>query len=154
MSAIDKGSLYELRQDRKGVIWDLLLYVPTVTALFSIAAKLWFGPNQSWSYLLVFLGTFFLLVGANRILKTRLLLLPSAPVALEVSKGQVNVRLRGGQNVALVKDVRFFSEVGGKTFALTGMDLSGQKQQYIFHLGQFQDEGAYKDAKAYLEIYR
>ncbi len=154
MSAIAKDSLYELRQDRKGVTWDLLLYVPTVIALFSIAAKLWFGPNQSWSYLLVFLGTFFLLVGANRILKTRLLLVPTAPVALEVAKGQVNVRLRSGQTVHLVKDVRFFSEVGGKTFAITGMDLSGQKQQYVFHLGQFQDEAAYKGAKAYLEVYR
>ena len=154
MNAIDKGSLYELRQDRKGVIWDLLLYVPTVIALFSIAAKLWFGPNQSWSYLLVFLGTFFLLVGANRILKTRLLLVPTAPVALGVDKGQVSVHLRNGRTVNLVKDVRFFSEVGGKTFALTGMDLSGQKQQYVFHSGQFQDETAYKGAKAYLEIYR
>jgi len=154
MSAIDNGSLYELRQDRKGVTWDLLLYVPTVIALFSIAAKLWFGPNRSWSYLLVFLGTFFLLVGANRIFKTRLLLVPSAPVALGVEKGQVSVRLRSGQTVNLVKDVRFFSEIGGKTFALTGMDLSGQKQQYVFHLGQFQDEAAYKGAKSYLEIYR
>ena len=154
MSAIDKGGRYELRRDRKGVTWDLLLYVPTVIALFSIAAKLWFGPNQSWSYLLVFLGTFFLLVGANRILKTRLLLVPTAPVALGVEKGQVSVHLRSGQTVNLVKDVRFFSEVGGKTFAITGMDLSGQKQQYVFHLGQFQDEAAYKGAKAYLEIYR
>ena len=43
---------------------------------------------------------------------------------------------------------------GGKTFAVTGMDLSGQKQQYVFHLGQFQDEAAYKNAKSYLEVYR
>ncbi len=154
MSAIDKGSLYELQQDRRGVIWDLLLYVPTVLALFSIATKLWFGPNQSWSYLLVFLGTFFLLVGANRILKTRLLLLPTAPVAVGISKGQLSIRLRGGKTVDLVKEVRFYSEVGGKTFAITGLDLSGQKQQYVFHLGQFQDEAAYKSAKAYLEVYR
>ena len=154
MSAIDKGNFYEFKQDRKGVTWDLLLYVPTVGALFSIAAKLWFGPNQSWSYILVFLGSFFLLVGMNRIMKTRLLVIPSAPVALEVAKGQVNIRLRSGQVVGLVKDVRFFSEIGGKTFALTGMDLSGQKRQYVFHLGQFQDEAAYKDAKSYLEVYR
>ena len=154
MSAIDKGNLYEFRQDRRGVTWDLLLYVPTVIALFSIAAKIWFTSNQSWSYLLVFLGSFFLLVGANRILRTRLLLVPSAPVGLEVAKGQVGIRLRNGRRVDLVKDVRFFSEIGGKTFAITGMDLSGQKQQYVFHLGQFQDEAAYKSAKAYLEIYR
>lgn len=154
MSAIDKGSLYEFRQDRRGVTWDLLLYVPTVVALFSIAAKLWFTSNQSWSYLLVFLGSFFFLVGANRILKTRLLMVPSAPVALEVTKGHVSVRLRNGRSVDLVKDVRFFSEIGGKTFAITGMDLAGQKQQYVFHVGQFQDEAAYKSAKAYLEVYR
>lgn len=154
MSAIDKGSVYQFRQDRKGVSWDLLLYVPTVAALFSIAAKLWFGPNHSWSYLLVFLGTFFLLVGANRILKTRLLILPSAPVAMEVSRGQLVVRLRNGKGVTLVKDVRFFSEIGGKTFAVTGLDLVGQKQQFVFHLGQFEDEAAYKSAKAYLEVYR
>lgn len=154
MSAIDKGSVYEFRQDRKGVSWDLLLYVPTVMALFAIAAKLWFGPNHSWSYLLVFLGTFFVLVGANRILKTRLLILPNAPVAMEVAKGQLVIRLRNGKAVNLVKEVRFFSEIGGKTFALTGLDLAGQKQQFVFHRGQFEDEAAYKSAKAYLEVYR
>lgn len=154
MSDIDKGCRYEFKQDRRGMAWDLLLYVPTVTALFSIAAKLWFGPSQSWSYLLVFLGSFFLLAGANRILKTRLLMLSSAPVALEVAKEHVNIRLRGGKAVDLVKDVRFFAEIGGKTFALTGMDLSGQKQQFVFHMGQFQDDAAYKSAKAYLEVYR
>jgi len=154
MSAIDKGSIYDFRRDKKGVSWDLLLYVPTVGALFSIAFKLWFGPNQSWSYLLVFLGTFFLLVGANRVLKTRLMVLPNAPVSLEVSKGQVVIHLRSGKTVNLVKNVRYFSEIGGKTFAVTGLDLSGQKQQYIFHQGQFQDETAYKSAKSYLEVYR
>lgn len=154
MSAIDKGSVFALQQDRRGMGWDLLLYVPTVVALFSIAAKLWFSPSRSWSYLLVFLGTFFLLVGANRIFKTRLLMIPTSTTALEISKGQVTVRLRSGQTINLVKEVRFYSEVGGKTFALTGLDLSGEKQQFIFHQGQFADEAAYKGAKAYLEVYR
>lgn len=154
MSDIDKGARYEFRQDHRGMMWDLALYVPTVAALFSIAAKLWYGSSQSWSYLLVFLGTFFLLVGANRILKTRLLLLPNAPIGLEILKDQVRVLLRNGTVVDLVKNVRFFSEIGGKTFALTAMDLSGRKQQYVFHAGQFQDESAYKGAKAYLEVYR
>jgi len=31
---------FELRPDRKGAAWDLLLYVPTVVALGSMAAKL------------------------------------------------------------------------------------------------------------------
>ena len=154
MSDIDMGARYEFREDRKGMVWDLVLYVPTVAALFSIAAKLWYSANQSWSYLLVFLGSFFLLGGANRILKTRLLFLPTAPVALEIAKSLVRVHLRSGETVDLVKNVRFYSEVGGKTFALTAMDLSGKKQQYIFHAGQFQDEAAYKSAKAYLEVYR
>ncbi len=134
--------------------WDLLLYVPTVIALFAIGAKLWFGANQSWSYLLVFLGSFFCLVGANRILKTRLLALPSAPVAIELGKGHVRLELRNGSAVDLVKNVRFFSEIGGKTFALTGMDLGGQKRQFVFHSGQFQGVSDYKDAKSYLEVYR
>lgn len=154
MSDIDKGARYDFKQDRRGMTWDLILYVPTVGALYSIAAKLWYTPSQSWSYLLVFLGTFFLLVGANRILKTRLLLLPTAPVGMEIAKNMVRVHLRNGDSVDLVKEVRFFSEIGGKTFALTGMDLSGKKQQYVFHGGQFHDESAYKGAKAYLEVYR
>lgn len=154
MSDIDRGARYEFKQDRKGLIWDLALYVPTVGALFSIAAQFWYGSNQSWSYLLVFLGTFFLLVGANRVLKTRLLLLPTAPIGLEIAKNQVRVALRGGDVVDLAKNVRFFSEIGGKTFALTAMDLSGKKRQYVFHAGQFEDESAYKSAKAYLEVYR
>lgn len=134
--------------------WDLLLYVPTVVALFSIAAQLWFSPSRPWAYLLLFLGTYFLLVGANRILKTRLMLLPTAPVGLEVAKDRVRVALRAGSSVEIVKDLKFYSEIGGKTFALTGMDLTGKKQQHIFHVGQFADEGAYKDAKSLLEVYR
>lgn len=54
-----KERRYELQQDRKGMVWDLLLYVPTVAALLLIGGKLWFGPNQNWAYLLIFLGTFF-----------------------------------------------------------------------------------------------
>lgn len=154
MSDIDKGARYEFRQDRRGMMWDLALYIPTVGALFSIAAKLWYSANHSWAYLLVFLGTFFLLVGANRVLKTRLLVMPTAPVGLEITKNHVRVLQRNGETVDLVKEVRFFSEIGGKSFALTGMDLSGKKQQYVVHAGQFQDEGAYKSAKAYLEAYR
>ncbi len=145
---------YELIQDKKGMVWDLLLYVPTVIALFSIGVQLWFGPEQNWSYLLVFLGFLFLFIGANRILKTRLMLLPTAVVALEIGKDRITMFLRNGNEVVLVKDLKFFSEIGGKTFALTGMDGTGKKQQSIFHLGQFQDEATFKDAKARLEVYR
>ena len=52
---------YSLVRDRKGMWWDLLLYVPTVIALLSIGAKLWFGPYQNYSYVAIFAGCFFLL---------------------------------------------------------------------------------------------
>lgn len=145
---------YDLIQDKKGMTWDLLLYVPTVIALLSIGVQLWFGPEQNWSYLLVFLGFLFLFIGSNRILKTRLMLLPSAVVALEIGKDRITMVQRNGQELVLVKDLKFFSEIGGKTFALTGMDGTGKKQQSIFHLGQFPDEASFKDAKARLEVYR
>lgn len=134
--------------------WDLVLYVPTVVFLVSIALKLWYTADKNWSYLLMFLGTFFFLVGANRILKTRLMILPSAPVALEVGKQRVRVELRNGEAVDLVKDVRYFADFTGKTVALTGMDLSGKKHQYVFHRGQFGVQASFDDAKSRLQIYR
>ncbi len=145
---------YVLVQDRKGMTWDLLLYVPTVIFLVAIALKVWFGPNQSWAYLLVFMATFFLLTGANRILKTRLMILPAAPVAIDIGKQRVRLELRSGTQVDLVKGVRFFADFAGKSFALTGLDLSGKKQQYVFHLGQFADESQFKDAKSFLQVYK
>lgn len=149
-----KERRYILVQDKKGMIWDLLLYVPTVVFLVAIALKLWFSADKNWSYLLMFLGSFFFFVGANRILKTRLMILPSAPVALEVGKERVRVELRNGDHVDLVKDVRFFADFAGKSMALTGMDLSGKKQQYVFHRGQFAADNAFDDAKSWLQIYR
>ena len=64
------------------MMWDLLLYVPTVLALFAIGLKLWFGPTQTWAYVLFFMASFFLFAGANRVLSGRLMLLPSAPCAI------------------------------------------------------------------------
>lgn len=145
---------YTLQQDRKGMVWDLMLYVPTVGMLFGIGAKMWYSTSQDWSYLLFFMGSYFLFVGANRVLKTRLMVLPSAPIALELAKERVRVSLRGGSSADLVKNVKFFSEIGGKTFAVTGLDLSGKQQQHIFHVGQFADVSAYNDAKSRLAIYR
>ncbi|HHM05751.1 MAG TPA: hypothetical protein ENJ19_08405 [Gammaproteobacteria bacterium] len=138
----------------KGLLWDLALYVPTVAVLAGIGAKLWFSPNSDWAYLLFFMASYFFFVGANRILKTRLMLLPGAPVAIELDKRKVRLRLRSGECVDLVKDVRFFSEMGGKTFAITGLDLSGKKQQFIIHAGQFPTETDFKDAKSLLAVYR
>ena len=149
-----KESRHELVQDKKGMVWDMLLYVPIVLFLLYIGLQLWFGSQSGWSYLLVFLSSLFFFIGANRILKTRLMILPGAPVALEIDKDRVTVDLRNGSKVVLVKELRFFSEIGGKTFAITGMDMGGGKQQFIFHAGQFPSESSYKDAKAQLELYR
>ncbi len=134
--------------------WDLLLYVPTVIFLALIGLRLSYGPNAGWSYLLMFLASLFFFVGANRILKTRMMLLPGAPIALEIDKDRVTLQLRNGNTVVLVKELRFFSEIGGKTFALTGMDLEGRKQQHVFHIGQFPSDSEFKSAKALLEVYR
>lgn len=150
----ESGRRYVLVQDRKGMAWDLWLYLPTVIFLILIAIKLWYGPYQSWSYILVFMGTFFALVGANRILKTRLMILPMAPTAIDVDKQRVRLELRNGMQVDLVKSVRFFGDFVGKSFAVTGMDMSGKKQQYVFHRGQFADEGQFKDAKSFLQVYK
>jgi hypothetical protein len=67
-----------------GVLWDALLYVPTVSALGLFAVSSWYDDKAAVAYLLGFLACFFLIAGANRILTTRLMLLPSAPVAIEV----------------------------------------------------------------------
>lgn len=150
----DKKNHFELVPDKKGLIWDLLLYVTTVVALLSIGIKLWFSPDQNWAYLLIFLASLFFFIGANRILKTRVMLLPSAAVALTIEPHRVVIRLKNGEEQVLVKDLKFYSEIGGKTFALTGMDLTGKKQQYIFHRGQFGDDSTYNAARALLEVYR
>jgi len=135
---------YELIQDRKGMVWDLLLYVPTVGALMTFSAYYWFGENYNLAYLLLFLGCFFLFAGANRILKTRLMVLPSAPIAIEVGGEVVGFDLRNGKRAEIIKDLRFYPDYSGKTFGLTGMGASGQRLQFVFHKGQFEDDKTYQ----------
>ena len=115
---------------------------------------LWYQNNQTFAYLLMFLASFMAFSGANRILSGRLMLLPSAPVALSVSKQHVSVRLRNNDQVALVKEVRFFSDYAGKSFGLTGVDMSGKKRQYVFHRGQFESQAVYDDAMTSLRVYK
>lgn len=132
--------------------WDLLLYVPTVTALFSFAAKFWFGGDVNLAYLLLFLGSFFFIAGANRILKTRLMLLPSAAVGLQViDKHSVNLKLRNGKELELAGEVKFYPDYAGHSFGLTGQDKAGQRVQYIFHKGQFSSE---QDFQSVLKIFK
>lgn len=145
---------YDLSRDRRGMLWDLALYVPTVAVLFLIGARLWFGPNQTWSYLLFFMACFFLFAGANRILSSRLMVLPSAPQALEVGKDRISLELKSGERVELVKEVRFFPDYAGKSFGLSGMDLSGKRRQFVFHRGQFHDDSAYQGLRSALNVYK
>lgn len=136
------------------MVWDLLLYVPTVIFLFATGLKLWFGTNQTWAYVLFFMGFFFTFAGANRVLSGRLMLLPSAPVALSHDRDQITVELRGGDKVNLVKEVRFYPDYAGKSFGLSGMDLSGKRRQYVFHRGQFADAALFRDLLGALNVFK
>jgi len=145
---------YELQQDRAGLLWDLLLYVPTVGVLGLLAVKFWYGDNQGAAYILFFMASFFFIAGANRILKTRLMLLPTAPVALELDNGLVRLALRNGSNISLVKDVRFYVDTQGKSFGLSGKDTLGCPHQHVLHRGQFANDQVYKEVMAQLQAYK
>ncbi len=138
---------FALLADRRGALWDLLLYVPTVVALASIAAKLWYGGEQVSAYGLAFLASFFFLVGANRILKTRLMLLPSAPVRLAIGPGAVTVVARDGNAVDLVKNQKVYADLAGRSFGISGLDGRGQRLLFVFHRAQFADDASYAAAQ-------
>lgn len=143
---------YTLVQDKRGMVWDLLMYVPTVAGLGVGAFIFWYKPNHALAYLLFFLACFFFYQGLNRVLG-RLVLLPSAPVALDVSKRRVLLELRNGEKVELVKNVRYFTDYAGKSFGLSGMDAAGAKRQYVFHKGQFSDESDYQKLGSALKVF-
>jgi len=135
---------FDLSQDRKGMTWDLLLYIPTVVALLSMSAKFWYGGDENLAYILLFMASFFCIAGANRVLKTRLMILPSAPIAIQIDKSSPSLVLRNGEQVELVKALRFYSDYAGRTFGLTGQDSSGKVLQYVFHKGQFSSPQDYQ----------
>lgn len=145
---------YNLIQDKKGAIWDLILYVPTIGVLMLISSQLWYSGNQTFSYMLVFMTTIVFFIAFNRIAKTRLMFLPSAPIAFSVSKKGVNLTLKSGATIDLVKDLRFFADMAGKSIALVGVDLSGSKHQFVFHKGQFSDAADFDGSKAQLKIFK
>jgi len=145
-----KSEVFALGQDRRGVLWDVLMYIPTVGGLGGVAGMFWFDGNKSLAYLLFFLAFFFFYQGLHRILQ-RLVLLPSSPVELDISKQRILLKTRNGAEVELVKDLRYFSDYAGKSFALSGMDMSGSKRQYVFHRGQFADDSAFKKVAAALK---
>lgn len=145
---------YRLAQDKRGAIWDLFLYVPTLAVMVLIASQLWFGGNKELTYLLIFMTTIVFFIAFNRIAKTRLMLLPSAPIAFSVSKKGVGVTLKNGGVVSLVKDLRFFADLAGKSIGLVGVDLGGAKHQFVFHRGQFGDDVNFDRSKAQLKMFK
>ncbi len=145
-----KSEQYNLSRDKSGVIWDLLMYIPTVGGLGVGAFIFWYKPNHGLAYLLFFLSCFFFYQGLHRILE-RLMVLPSSPVSLDVSKQGVSLSLRNGDAVDLVKNVRYFSDYAGKSFGLTGMDAAGGQRKYVFHKGQFSSQTEYQSIGALLK---
>ena len=145
---------YQLRPDMRGVFWDALLYIPTVSFLAFYGLTFWYSEKYMvWAYGLWFLACFFLIAGINRILR-RLLVLSGAPVRIDVDKKRrVTVHLKGGQDVELIQDVRYFKDYAGRSFGLSGSDASGKQWQFIFHRGQFQDEGIYAKLNGVLEVF-
>ena len=139
-----QGTRFSLKQDRNGMVWDLLLYIPTVTALIAIASNAWYGENPYLAYVTFFLASFFLIAGANRILKTRLMLLPTSPVAIEADPHRAVLLLRNGQRIELLKNIKLYKEFSGRTFGLSGLNGAGQRLQFVFHKGQFELERDYQ----------
>jgi len=144
--------MFELSKDSKGVTWDVLMYVPTVTGLGIGALMFWYDNNQGLAYLLFFLSCFFFYQGVHRVLG-RMLVLPQSPISLDVSRQRVSLALRNGEAIELIKNVRYFSDHAGKSFGLTGMDMMGSKRQYVFHKGQFADAAAFGKVADALKVF-
>ena len=113
----------------------------------------WYAKNEDLAYLLSFLACFFLLAGSNRILKTRLMLLPSSPVRIEADPQLPCVRLlqKDGKRLELLKNIKVHKEVSGRSVGLTGLSAEGKLLQFIFHKGQFVLE---RDYLALLEMFK
>lgn len=141
----------DLMQDRKGMMWDTLLYIPTVVALASIAASFWYGDDHNMAYLFFFLACFFSFAGFNRVFKTRLMLLPSAPVSLEFADSALHIVQKNGVSVHLAKTLRYYPDYSGKTFGVSGLNGSGQQMQFVFHKGQFKSVDEYDTLRELLK---
>lgn len=135
------------------MVWDLLLYVPTVVALGSIAASFWYGDNQNMAYLFLFLTCFFFIAGFNRVLKTRLMLLPSAPVGMKIGEQSLGLLQRNGIQIDLVKNLRYYPDYSGKSFGISGLDGTGKQMQFVIHKGQFTGLPEFQSAQALLKRY-
>lgn len=128
---------FDLVPDRQGMLWDLLLYIPTIIALATISISLWYDDDHNTAYLFFFLTCFFFIAGFNRVFKTRLMLLPTSPVSLAVGKQTWDLVQKNGTRVSLTKNLKYFSDYAGKSFGISGMDVAGKQLQFVFHKGQF-----------------
>ncbi len=137
--------------DKKGMVWDLLLYIPTVFFLALLATKFWYEDTKNLAYLLAFLASFFALAGSNRVLKTRLMAVGSAPIFIETGKDFARIGFRSGISVDLLKEVKRYGDYAGKSFGLTGLDGTGRKQQFVFHKAQFGSVEEYSALQKELE---
>jgi hypothetical protein len=145
-----KATHLNLVPDQKGVIWDLMLYIPTVIALGSISASLWYSDDHNTSYLLFFLTCFFFIAGFNRIF-TRLMLFPTSPAQLLLADHSLGLVQKNKIQVDLVKKLRFFSDYSGKSFAVSGLDGTGKQLQFVFHKGQFATVEEFDSTQAFLK---
>jgi hypothetical protein len=128
---------FNLVPDQKGVVWDLLLYVPTVIALASIATSFWFSEDHTLGYLFYFMTCFFVIAGVNRIFKTRLMLFPTSPILIAVADQSIELKQKNGVQLNLIKNIRYYSDYAGKSFGISGLDGSGKQLQFVFLKGQF-----------------
>jgi hypothetical protein len=135
---------YTLCRDHRGVFWDALLYVPTVSALAAFAIGSWYDNKVPAAYVLGFLACFFLFAGANRILTTRLMWLPGAPVAIETRPNAVDLILKSGAVLKLERDLKLYRDRSGRSFGLTGVSDHGKRRQFVFHRGQFPSDGDFQ----------
>ena len=142
---------FDLVQDRNGMVWDLLLYIPTVVALGSIAASFWYDNNQNMGYLFFFLTCFFFIAGFNRVFKTRLMMLPSAPVSIIIGPQSIGLIQKNGVPVDLVKNIRYYADYSEKSFGLSGLDGTGKQLQFVFHRGHFATVAQYSSAQETLK---
>ena len=141
---MSSGTRYTLCRDYYGMLWDALLYVPTVSALGVFAVSSFYGDKVPVAYLLGFLACFFLIAGANRILTTRLMWLPTAPVAIETGPNAADLILKSGEVIRLRRDLKLFRERSGRTFGLTGLNEQGKRCQFVFHRGQFRQDSDFQ----------
>ena len=56
------------------------------------------------------------------------MLLPAAPVAIEVDAQKVSLIMRNGKRTELIKSVRYYPDYGGRSFGVAGMDGSGRQR--------------------------